>query len=306
MHVRRSLALALAILVAGCSAASVAGPTGSSGPTPGPSSEAPSASVPATVSPANASPTAIPSTSAAPPAGSVVLAKDSVAKDITDDLLVRSAAGTGADSKKLEPLLPKGTLLYVVDGPVEANGYQWYRVEPFDHDVPSGWVAAASRDGERWLEPGTASCPPLPIEFADIARLASFERLVGLACFGDHPLTFTARILEPEATCGVSAGWTIKPAWLDQCVRHDVLTDLSGDQLVDQMDAVLAPNVSSKGLVYGIEPKTWLKVKVTGQFDHPAARTCRARRQDTDPPPPAEVVMICRETFVITSIKAAK
>jgi hypothetical protein len=44
-------------------------------------------------------------------------------------------------------------------------------------------------------------------------------------------------------------------------------------------------------------------VRITGQFDYPAARTCRGVRQDSDPPSPAEIILGCRKTFVITKVE---
>lgn len=38
----------------------------------------------------------------------------------------------------------------VLEGPIPASGYDWYRVQV---GVLSGWAAAASRDGEAWLAP---------------------------------------------------------------------------------------------------------------------------------------------------------
>ena len=88
-------------------------------------------------------------------------------------------------------------------------------------------------------------------------------------------------------------------------MAHDFLTALSGAYADPYFDAVFAPKVDLRKLPkYGIEPKTWLKVQVTGQFDHPAARTCRGVKEDTDPTVTAEIVLMCRNVFVITAIKA--
>jgi hypothetical protein len=96
---------------------------------------------------------------------------------LTDDLRVRSQARVADDSVKYEPLLPKGTLLHILEGPVYGSGFWWYRVTPHASragmDVPlvlsggatDGWVAAAARDGTPWIGPledvecGPAPCP---------------------------------------------------------------------------------------------------------------------------------------------------
>lgn len=63
-------------------------------------------------------------------------------------LKVRSAAGTSAS---VDHQVPNQTQLTVVEGPVEANGYRWWKVANAAGNI-SGW--AAEGDGEeRWLTP---------------------------------------------------------------------------------------------------------------------------------------------------------
>lgn len=38
----------------------------------------------------------------------------------------------------------------ILEGPVEANDYTWWRVE---NELGAGWVAEGSLDGMVWLEP---------------------------------------------------------------------------------------------------------------------------------------------------------
>jgi hypothetical protein len=66
-----------------------------------------------------------------------------------DGLRVRTAPGVGQDYTKLSPLLPAGTRMQVLLGPVEADGYDWYEIST-DVDPGSGWVAAG-RDGVAWI-----------------------------------------------------------------------------------------------------------------------------------------------------------
>ena len=77
-----------------------------------------------------------------------------VAVTVTPDLRVRSQPWVGEGSIRYEPLLPMGTELKVLDGPVEGSGYLWYQVDPlgFTLDGPGyGWVAMAGKDGEPWI-----------------------------------------------------------------------------------------------------------------------------------------------------------
>ncbi len=76
---------------------------------------------------------------------------------VSDRLRVRSEPRVSDDSTKYEPLLPLGTELLVLDGPVSASGYTWYKVAPVSFsrlEGPGfGWVAMAGKDGEPWIGP---------------------------------------------------------------------------------------------------------------------------------------------------------
>ncbi len=61
---------------------------------------------------------------------------------------VRSAPGTDSNSTVLGSI-PGGTVFTVLEGPVCANGYYWYRVDTGSVD---GWTAEG-QDGEYWLDP---------------------------------------------------------------------------------------------------------------------------------------------------------
>ena len=79
------------------------------------------------------------------------------------DVRVRSKPRV-TDSDKYKPLLPAGTKLYVLDGPVRGSGYRWFWVAQLSsRDLPSGCrVAAAGRDGEAWLGPERLRLPERP------------------------------------------------------------------------------------------------------------------------------------------------
>ncbi len=65
-----------------------------------------------------------------PKATARALTVDGVAVTEVDDLRVRSKPRVADDSLKHKPLLPRGTPMYVLDGPVSASGYTWYEVAP--------------------------------------------------------------------------------------------------------------------------------------------------------------------------------
>jgi hypothetical protein len=233
---------------------------------------------------------------------------------ITDDLRVRSRPEVSDDSEVLEPLLQDGVAVLVLGGPVEASRHQWYQVAPVvafeGEQYPVGWVAAAGRDGEPWLEAHDEPCPPTPASVEELALLNETEqRYYEITCFSRVPITFEARVGSPEIGCGAEAPWGTEPEWFDPCAA-------SGEYLVPvddpeddgpsfvpmwhpDVDLSIAPEPGMPGPV----------VTVTGAFDHPAAATCQSRQNDSEgahePPDPALVILDCRTRFVITSLEPA-
>jgi hypothetical protein len=71
-------------------------------------------------------------------------------------LRVRSEPNVTDDSMKYEPLLSKGTMFGVLDGPVSGSGYWWYEIvlEPgvLDDGITRGWLPAGDHDGTPWIE----------------------------------------------------------------------------------------------------------------------------------------------------------
>ncbi len=266
-------------------------PTTSLGP---PASSAASPPAPATVSP-----------SAVPAQG---FAPDSIVVTVADRVLVRSKPDVAADSRQLTPLLPVGTQLFVVDGPVSAAGYSWYQVQPLGSAGPFGWVAAADRDGTPWVRNADISCPASP----GLAEVATRDPLIGLACYGGRRIRFSARLggfdgLVCPDTPPLS--WAVDPGWLDPCGLDGALTPATGKPKDGYFLARFGPSVDRAALPgYGDNADIWTKVKVIGRYDHPSARRCRGRAipDGIRPPPRASIVLTCRSEFVITSIKVVE
>jgi anti-sigma factor RsiW len=89
-------------------------------------------------------------------------AADTVVEVVSTTLRVRTAPTVdNTKSVKLEPLLGLGAQLQVIDGPVSADGYDWYLVQAVG--LPHrGWVAAADHDGTPWIENLTIAASPSP------------------------------------------------------------------------------------------------------------------------------------------------
>jgi hypothetical protein len=149
-------ALVLVLAAVGCSPAATS-PTGSHGSPDPTESTSPSANPAplAQISPSAPGSPAVTPTQGPPHRPS--FEPGAVLTTVSDRLRVRSKPSTADDSARYEPLLPIGTMLHAIEGPVAGSGYWWYRVELtegqmlFD-DVREGWVAAAAKDGSSWID----------------------------------------------------------------------------------------------------------------------------------------------------------
>ena len=109
----------------------------------------------------------------------------------------RSKPLVDSSSALYAPLLPTGTQLQVIDGPVEGSGYSWVRVTPvgltLDKGVSDGWVAVADHDGTPWvaladaplagLDVAQAAVARAPVNVGDARRTAGDLNAFGLALY---------------------------------------------------------------------------------------------------------------------------
>ena len=229
--------------------------------------------------------TASPTPATAPsPQPATQIAVDTAVQTVSDRLRVRSAPGVGAASAKLEPLLPTRTLLFVVAGPIAADGYEWYHVMPFDGIAPTGWVAAAARDGTPWLAPAQLACPEPPLDGPAVLALSSYG---GLVCYGDREIQLIGDITCEFADVDRSMGG---PDWLgyDRYCQFDL-----GGQAMEFFD----------GGIEGLGLPSRFRAVVTGHYDDPQALACTWGIEGPAPDP-ASVVVNCRAMFVATELGA--
>ena len=233
---------------------------------------------------------------------------DAFAYVVTDDLRVRSKPEVSDASEKYEPLLWDGALVWVLDGPVRASGFDWFLIDAMgeaDLQVhpdppPTGWAAAAGKDGERWMEAWDIDCPSTPLDLVSDFGWPP-EGLLGLTCFGDRALTFEAMASRWEFAC--SDGGTAyepEPSWFGDC----------GDRVVLDRDGGFGPGERA-ALVVNLAPEavvdvmpetdagTWVPVRVTGHYDDPRALECEWGSEN---PAQDSAVVGCRAEFVVTSI----
>ena len=272
----------VALILAGC--AGTAAPSGTT--EVGSAQVSPTAPVDATGAPSlipTAGPT--PLVTPAPPAR---LQVHSFAQVVVAVLNVRTRPTTSAPLKQSggiemppQPVrygtgTPDGLVdLYVLDGPVKADGYRWWQVAPTQYfDSDPGWVADANQKGTvDWLVPAAAPCPTPPVAVADLT-LTHATWAVRLGCFRGQTLTFRGWI----AWEFYDSGW--------EGAIFPVQRTWSDPDSIDRLDFMLLPGA-------GALPETDQWIEIVGQFDHPyATKNCEGA-----------TLLECRSTFAASSVR---
>lgn len=222
---------------------------------------------------------------------------DAAGITVTDDLRVRSEPGLTGERYEL---LPTGTRVWVIEGPVIASEYEWFQVVVPSIDVGDGvprvgWVAASEHGAEPWLGRATVDCPDdASLDVADVMRLtAPARRHEGLACFGSSTIRFQGTI---ELVCGQKdrPGWVMTPEWLS-ANSSSRLTIRDGDAV-----AVGRPRPDLRIPVScgetDAQPYT-----IEAHFDDQAAAECDATIPASDEPRDLEwaAPYWCRTTLVV-------
>lgn len=263
----------------------------------------------ATPAPSNpAIPSATPS--ATPPLPDIAVG--TVVTAAIDGVTLRESPGT--DGNRIGTLA-RGSLNYVLDGPVDADGYTWYQLsgpglppssgcitpvptDPLECPTWLGWAAVADPDDESaWFAPANVECPD-PAEETD--AFITLQHILVLPCYGDAELTFVAFYSEvPEGGLGGT-----------NCTRETAIMwlyclDQGYYQVRSSPDAVaMTLYVDPASGVTLPERGTWLLI--TGAFDHPDATRCAvAAMEDTKQSPlpdPEQAVLSCRTHFVPTAV----
>jgi hypothetical protein len=244
--------------------------------------------------------------SAAPTSGPAGLVVGRMARVVADSVVVRTEPGrqsafviqpcTGDGGPCSNLLLGPNTeyqSVYLIDGPVEADGYEWY-LAAVDAGVfveHVGWVPAGDSAGP-WLVPYDQPCPNDPIELADVTYSA-ISRAELLACVGGRELTLRGWFPappEPEAGNDVCKPIEGKESFCD--FGYAILRPLEAGWAGD---ANHLPWIGDAAAGLSAPPRNaWITVR--GSFDHPAAAQCFDRSPYS--------VFTCRLDFVVTSITA--
>lgn len=277
MRGRPAATVALALFLAACGAT----PTASTGTTSAPGSTATEG--------ASATGTVGPSTVA-----STTLEPGSVVVTIVDGVRVRSLPEVSAASILREPLLPRGTQLFLLEGPVQASGYDWYSVAPisFGRGGLEGWVAKGSREGIPWLETGSATCPAAPTTVRALSALTPGQRL---ACFGGQSISVRGKFLNCQ--CEID-GPPMNPSWFGVSESRFLVEPSRSGPLGDVTDALWV--VLDPAGTYPHPVPIGRVLDVTGVFDHPAAAACTMSDGALSERTPS-----CRYAFAVTSMVPA-
>lgn len=207
-----------------------------------------------------------------------------------DDLVVRTEPSVEDPATILDARLTDGDRVLAVEGPVSADGYDWYQVLPLRsgvRELPFGWVAAASRGGEPWMEPEQLECPGSPVLDA-LVRMAPEERL---SCFGGRTIEFTAGEV---GGCGVGgAPVDYQPTWL---------FGLGGCGFGLRPGEIRLLLRFPPDVAQSYRPGD----RIVGHFDDPASATCVAIPTAPGVPAPSrdEAVATCRTQFVVEAVVA--
>jgi len=239
---------------------------------------------------------------------------------LVNDLTVREEPSTSGNPVGV--LGPAGEAVFVVSGPVTADGHDWYQlalVGELDGTCavvrePSarcralfGWAAGTSPGGETWLAPRPDNCTPPPLDTATYVSLASLERL---ACYGDATWTLRAYMAPPTGVyCGIGP-FHDDPIWLDNCAFVMLQAE---EKAFDSGFAVHVHTDVGACSFRGMNPecpfaelvRQWIEVR--GHLDDPAALSCVPPVAGSDdpgviPPDPDSVILDCRAQFVATSV----
>ena len=216
-----------------------------------------------------------------------VLRVDGMASVVTTTGLAVSEIPDLRTVDRSTPVLPRGAVVFLVDGPRTIKGVDWWLVQQDDRAAPPqfGWVALT---GPARLAPLATACPSGAA--VDVHTLRNLGMLAALSCFGGSEITLRGLVTcRAESIDYVVGG----PSWLDSyrsCVLDDALA-LNGPEALAGVDPIEGGDIA--------------RYEVRGHFDDPQAKTCSPISFGvtvTTPvgPPEVEAVLTCRQMFVVT------
>jgi hypothetical protein len=191
-----------------------------------------------------------------------------------------------------------GWTVMAFDGPIAADGYDWYLVQ-LDAGYPGsahvGW-AATPQSGDPWLVPADDECPS---EVPDLETAIATGPLRLLYCFGDEPLSFEGYVVQGFG-CNVIGRF--EPEWLAHpCANMSFISPVASSDGDGRLFLHFpAPGVTNPTL----ELNAGQRVRIVGHFDDPAAKTCVIEADTVTAADPAAGIARCRARFAVTEVDA--
>lgn len=211
-------------------------------------------------------------------------------------LNVRRFVGVNSE---VDFVLGAGSALLLRDGPVAADGYEWYYIyyqpafgEPqFAEGGGSGWVASGlSGEQPTLLAIEAARCPAVPVT---VALLSSMTNLARRECLGSGSFEVSGMVdLCYEGPIGP---FEYDPPWFDFSCYSVVEPGTPVSMQMHFLPKVSVPGQLGRGDL----------VRLVGHVNDPGAEACRV----TSGPPESiveaqqEFLLYCRGAFVIAEIE---
>ncbi len=291
-----ALLVILASVLAACQGGSTASPPASGEPSAGHQSSAPTAS--------GSSSGPSPSQTSTPEGE---FARDTIVEAVVSDLNLRDAPGL---SGGILGSLPMGAPSVVIDGPVRADGFDWYEIhalglsmgtgceepyltEPFNCPGWVGWAAAAGSDGRPWLVEDDYPCPSWPQTKLTEVFVYGVPQFAGLACYGGEERTLTGFYPEipPDGLGGACGEVPDEIYWLGCNLGYEQVVLGTTDGFFSSAFILAVPPAVTM-------PARGQWIEVTGSYDDPAAADC------TFGTLPEVSVFRCRTQFVVSAVRA--
>jgi hypothetical protein len=192
--------------------------------------------------------------------------------------------------------------VYILEGPVEADGFEWFRVAPIEYEgyigigpYFIGWMA--SGDGvDPWLVVENP-CPEGPMTLTDLTYTSTTtDWATRLGCFRGQEFTLSGWFpeLPPDfETSGPCAADPSVAHFFCNYAAYDIRPiemSFYDDRNANRLDFVVIPE---SGIV---TPSRGQWIEITGHWDDPASALC-ATEGDLE-------TLSCRIQFVISSVRA--
>lgn len=198
-----------------------------------------------------------------------------------------------------------GRTMVVFDGPVAADGFDWYLVVMPGTELGAGqlgWVATPHQ-GDAWLVRSELECPT---SAPDPTAMVAMGVAMPVHCYQGRELTLEGWVV---TGFGCNVGGTFEPTWLAHpCANMSYIRSTPTPSMGDQPLFLHypAPGVTNPTLTYN----DGQQVRIVGHYDDPAAVECVI--ESADPPrldgrtfeasDPAADVAVCRMRFVVTEV----